>query len=135
MTITNLYAKISNDITVLNKISHYNLITMGDNKKLLGKKIKEIRKHFGYTQEQLSELIGIETSSLSGIESGRFFPSLHVLDKMSGVLNIELVEFFKFIEIPLPDDMPKHVSELVSQLSDENQKIIYKIIKSGFNAI
>lgn len=44
-----------------------------DNKKLLGKRIKEIRKHKGLTQEQLSEMIDIETSSLSGIESGRFF--------------------------------------------------------------
>ena len=62
-----------------------------DNKKLLGKRIKEIRKYKGYTQEKLSELIDIETSSLSGIESGRFFPSLHVLDKMSAVLGVELV--------------------------------------------
>lgn len=38
-----------------------------DNKKLLGKRIKEIRKSFGYTQEKFSELTGIETSSLSGI--------------------------------------------------------------------
>ena len=39
-----------------------------NNKKLLGKRIKEIRKSKGYTQEQLSEMIEIETSSLSGIE-------------------------------------------------------------------
>jgi len=108
---------------------------MSDNKKLLGIKIKEIRKHFGYTQEQLSELIGIETSSLSGIESGRFFPSLHVLDKMSSVLNIQLVEFFKFVEIPVAEDIPSAVSELVSELSKDNQKIVYKIIKSGFSII
>ena len=56
-----------------------------DNKKLLGKRIKQIRKSLGFTQEKLSELIDIETSSLSGIESGRFFPSLHVLNKMSEV--------------------------------------------------
>lgn len=103
-----------------------------DNKKLLGKRIKEIRKNFGLTQEKFSELISIETSSLSGIESGRFFPSLHVLEKMSNALDIPLVEFFKFVEVPLPDDMPKEISNLVSEMSKEEQKTIYKIIKSGF---
>ena len=69
-----------------------------DNKKLLGKRIKELRRNKGYTQEQLSELVGIETSSLSGIESGRFFPSLHVLDKMANVLRIQLADFFNWMK-------------------------------------
>ena len=110
-------------------------MNMESNKKLLGKRIKEIRKSFGYTQEKFSELVEIETSSLSGIESGRFFPSLHVLDKMSGVLNIPLVEFFRFIDIPEPENMPDEISQLVSSLSKENQKIIFKIIKSGFTVL
>ena len=76
-----------------------------DNKKLLGKRIKTIRKHRGLTQEKLSELIGIETGSLSGIESGRFFPSLHILDKMSEVLDVELVEFFKFPTIDISQNI------------------------------
>lgn len=64
-----------------------------ENKKLLGKRIKEIRKSKGLTQEQLSEMIDIETSSLSGIESGRFYPSLHVLEKIAQVFDVELIEF------------------------------------------
>ena len=52
-----------------------------DNKKLLGKRIKEIRKQKNLTQEQLAELIQIETGSLSAIESGRHFPSLPTLEK------------------------------------------------------
>ena len=84
-----------------------------DNKKLLGKRIKEIRKHKGLTQEQLSEMIDIETSSLSGIESGRFFPSLHVLDKMSSVLEIELVEFFKFSSVDIPENVDEELCNLI----------------------
>ena len=38
-----------------------------DKKKLLGKRIKEIRKARGLTQEKLAELIDIETCSLSAI--------------------------------------------------------------------
>lgn len=102
------------------------------NKKLLGKRIKEIRKSFGYTQEQLSELIDIETSSLSGIESGRFFPSLHVLDKMSGKLNVPLVEFFNFFSVDLPPNIDEEIEKLLQKQTPANKTVIYKIIKSAF---
>lgn len=70
-----------------------------ENKKLLGKRIKEIRKSKGLTQEQLSEMIDIETSSLSGIESGRFYPSLHVLEKIAQVFEVELIDFLSFLQL------------------------------------
>lgn len=100
-----------------------------DNKKLLGKRIKEIRKSFGYTQEKFSELIGIETSSLSGIESGRFFPSLHVLDKMSNVLDVPLVEFFNFFSVDLPENIDDEITSIVKSQSRANKEIIYKLLK------
>jgi transcriptional regulator with XRE-family HTH domain len=106
-----------------------------DNKKLLGKRIKEIRKHKGLTQEQLSEMINIETGSLSGIESGRFFPSLHILDKMSNVLDVELVEFFKFSTIDIPQDLETELENIIKTQSKENKILIYKILKSIFSVV
>lgn len=103
-----------------------------DNKKLLGKRIKEIRKSFGYTQEQFSEMIGIETSSLSGIESGRFFPSLHVMDKMSNVLGVPLVEFFNFFSVDLPENLDDEISSIVRVQNHANKEIIYKLVKAAF---
>lgn len=103
-----------------------------DNKKLLGRRIKEIRKSFGYTQEKFSEMIGIETSSLSGIESVRFFPSLHVLDKMSNVLDVPLVEFFNFFSVDLPQNLDEEISSIVKVQNNANKEIIYKLIKAAF---
>lgn len=103
-----------------------------DNKKLLGKKIKEIRKSHGYTQEQLSEMVGIETSSLSGIESGRFFPSLHVLDKMSDVLNVELMEFFRFSTIDVPENIDFELENLIKSQNEKDKFLIYKMLHAGF---
>lgn len=106
-----------------------------DNKKLLGKRIKEIRKHKGLTQEQLSEMIDIETSSLSGIESGRFFPSLHVLDKMSSVLEIELVEFFKFSSVDIPENVDEELCNLICSQDKNNKIMIYKLLKAALSII
>jgi len=106
-----------------------------DNKKLLGKRIKELRKHKGLTQEQLSELIDIEPGSLSGIESGRFFPSLHNLDKMSEILNVELVEFFKFSTVDVPQDLDKELEDIIKNQNSQNKVLIYKILKSAFSVV
>lgn len=106
-----------------------------DNKKLLDKRIKELRRNKGYTQEQLSELVGIETSSLSGIESGRFFPSLHVLDKMANVLRIQLADFFNFFTVDIPENLDEEISNIISSQDNNNKKIIYKLLKAGFSKI
>lgn len=106
-----------------------------NNKKLLGKRIKEIRKHKGLTQEQLSEMIDIETGSLSGIESGRFFPSLHVLDKMSTILDVELVEFFKFSTVNIPQDIDIELENMIKNQNSQNKILIYKILKSAFSVV
>lgn len=86
-----------------------------ENKKLLGRRIKEIRKSRGLTQEQLSEMIDIETSSLSGIESGRFYPSLHVLEKIAQVFEVELIEFFKFSTVNLPENLDKEILNIIER--------------------
>ena len=104
-----------------------------NNKKLLGKKIKEIRKNHNLTQEQLSELIGIETSSLSGIESGRFFPSLHILDKAAETLNVELVEFFKFSTVDIPENLDCELEKLIKKQKEKDKILIYKILNAGFS--
>ena len=57
-----------------------------DNKKKLGKRIKELRKNAGLTQEQVAEQIEMEQNTISVIESGRNFPTLMTLEKIAKVL-------------------------------------------------
>ncbi len=106
-----------------------------DNKKLLGKRIKEIRKFKGLTQEQLSEMIDIETSSLSGIESGRFYPSLHVLEKIASVFDVELIEFFKFSSVNFPENLDEEIINIIEKLDKNNKRLIYKLLMAAFVTI
>lgn len=110
-------------------------IIIMDRKKLLGKRIKEIRKFRGLTQEQLSEMIDIETSSLSGIESGRFFPSLHVLEKIASVLDVELYEFFKFASVNVPENIDEEIISIVKSLDKNKKLLIYKLLLAAFTTI
>lgn len=99
-----------------------------DNKKLLGKRIKELRKSKNLTQEQLAELIGIETSSLSGIESGRHFPSLPTLERISIQLQVELKNLFDYNHLKTSEEIKKEIIENIDKLSAEKLNFIYGML-------
>ena len=97
-----------------------------DNKKLLGKRIKQIRRQRGLTQEKLSELVGIETGSLSGIESGRNFPSMLTIEKISNILGVEIKTMFDFNQLLSVDDMKKVIVNNIDEIDEAQIPYIYK---------
>lgn len=101
---------------------------MSDIKILIGQKIKAIRKNKGFTQEKLSELIGIEPQSLSYMETGKFAPSPDTLQKLSEILNVKPYEFYYFENIK-EEEMEK---ELISAFKRNKDilHLLYNIYKS-----
>ena len=100
-----------------------------NNKKLLGKRIKELRKNAGLTQEKLAELIGIETSSLSGIESGRHFPSLLTAEKIAKTLNVQMKTLFEFKHLLPLEEMKKTIVQNLDRLDKSKIAFIYKFVE------
>ena len=98
-------------------------------KKLLGKKIKEIRKTRNLTQEKLAEFVDLETSSLSAIESGRAFPSMVTLEKLAKVLNVPVKMFFDFNQEKTIDEMKSSIVENMYMIPDKIIRYVYDIVK------
>ena len=69
---------------------------MSEIKKLLGKRIREVRILRNLTQEDLSELTDIGASSISKIESGHFHPTDENLEKIANALKIEPYKLYMF---------------------------------------
>lgn len=98
-------------------------------KKLLGKRLQEIRKSKKLTQEQVAELIDIETVSLSNIENGKYFPSAENLDKLLNVLKINPSEIFYC-------EYNKSTKELITEMTNAMKndeklvKLMYKFYLS-----
>lgn len=67
-----------------------------DIKKLLGKRIKELRTKQGLTQEVLAEKIGVGQRNLSKIECGSNFVTSETLSNILSALNVEAKELFDF---------------------------------------
>lgn len=101
---------------------------MSDFKKLLGKRIKQIRKSKNLTQEKLAELINIEIPSLSYIETGKFAPSIETLQKLSEVLEVAPWEFYYFEQIK-QEEMLKDINNALKN-NKQLTEIVYYFCKS-----
>lgn len=86
-----------------------------DIKKGVGQNIQEMRKKSKMTQEQLAELIGIETISLSKIETGKSYPTSENLAKISTVLNVEPYEFFLFEKEKTKDELLAEIQAAIEK--------------------
>ena len=101
-----------------------------DNKKKLGKRIKELRKQKGFTQEKLAELINMEQNSISIIESGRNFPTLVTLEKIANILEVNLSDFFNYEYLDDIELVKQSVQTDLQIMNDNQIRQIYKYIKN-----
>ena len=100
--------------------------------KKLGFRIKYLRKQKGFSQEQFAEAIGIATTSLSYIETGRGFMTLNTLEKMSKVLDIEPHEIFQFISTQTDEEMFEYTIKKLEYIKNDSEKLktVYTILKN-----
>ena len=83
-------------------------------KKLLGKRIKEIRNKRGFTQEYLAEQIGVGQRNLSKIECGNSFVTSETLANIVKALNIEAKELFDFNHNADKEDLKQKLLQTIS---------------------
>ncbi|MEN1966605.1 helix-turn-helix transcriptional regulator [Lentibacillus sp. N15] len=114
---------------------------MPDLKKVIGERIRSIRKDKGLTQETLAEKADIHYSYIGGVERGDRNISIETLEKIINALEILPVELFQFTTI---DDDNKVLSKrmsieglnsiLLSHSVDEIN-LIHRITKDIFNTL
>ncbi len=74
--------------------SRYLLSMEKDSKKILGERIRNLRKDAGLSQEDLAELTGFHRTYIGMIERGERNPSLDNLVKFAKAFRITLSELF-----------------------------------------
>jgi transcriptional regulator with XRE-family HTH domain len=73
--------------------------------------LRRLRKQRGLTQAKLAVQAGLDPSSLSQIETGARQPNTRTLEKLAGVLGVEVVDLFpKAQEAPRPLEQPPMAS-------------------------
>ena len=94
---------------------------------LLGKRLRELRKRNGISQEKLAEYIDVDPTTISNIENGRNYPSLANLENLLRVLNCSFIEAFDFEHKNNAKDL---ISQITQKLQENPDKIedVYKIV-------
>ena len=100
-------------------------------KKLLGVRIKELRKTRGLSQERLSGKIDIDPKHISRIESGRSFPSLGTLEKLANALQVDLKDFFEFVhEAKNTRELKEIINNLLKEVDEERLRLAVKVLRA-----
>lgn len=94
----------------------------------IGQRIKQKRIEKGYTQEKLSELIGVGASHMSHIESGKTVPSMEVFISLCNVLECSSDELL-CRELSCAKPLMNHwLSALIADCDDTETKILTDIL-------
>ena len=87
--------------------------------KLFGKRIKELRKKSGLTQEQLSEKLGLFQKQIGNIETGTCFTTINNLEKLSEQFGVEIKDLFDFNYLQDREQIIEQINNILSKASDE----------------
>ncbi len=98
--------------------------------KLIGKRIRELRKNANFTQDEFSELLNIDSKHLSRIECAKVQPSLNLIKKITEILNIEIDYFFKINHLNSKEFLIKSINKTLMGMPDEKIRLFYKILES-----
>lgn len=96
----------------------------------IGKRIKELRKGKGLTQEKLAEMSGIEPSNISHIERGATKPSLPTLIAIANALGVTLDELV-YASLKKSEHIYNEIlAELTEDMTKEEFAAIVEIVKT-----
>lgn len=92
-------------------------------------RLADLRKQRGFTQQALSELVGVKVLQIHRYESGASQPTLEVIKKLATALSVSTDELlFDKEERALDQDL-HHLFEGVSRLTDREKQLVKEFVE------
>ena len=101
---------------------------MSSVKTLLGRKIRQLRKEHNWTQEYLSEKLGINSQSLLRIENGKTFPTVQNLEKIAEIFEIDISELFNNKSFDDISELKKEILSTIKTLDYNKTRVLYNFL-------
>ena len=103
---------------------------MSDINKILGARIRKLRKEANFTQEELAEKADISMKYLGEIERGRGNPTLKNIEGLASVLGMEASELLNFGELDKSDqELRDQVIEWLKKADTATLRFVYMALK------
>jgi len=97
--------------------------------KLIGDRIKRIRKSKGLTQETMAEKLNVSIGYISQVERGITKISLDLLGAISSILDCDVAFLISESAINSNDYMESEIVNEIKKLDNKKRKYILEIIK------
>ena len=102
-------------------------------KQAFGKNVQKYRKLRGYTQEKLAEMVGIDATSISSIETGKFFPTADNIQKISNSLELKIETLFNFNNNKSEEEVYREILGILKDLKNDSTQL--NSVKNFLDAI
>lgn len=100
--------------------------------KLVGARVRVLRKEKGLSQEALGEKGGFHFSYIGQVERGEKNVSLVNLAKIAEALEVNLIQLFAYVEEEMQTPMDHSIQEVVDMLreaNDEKMRLAKNVLK------
>ncbi|MBP3490867.1 helix-turn-helix transcriptional regulator [bacterium] len=102
-----------------------------DIKNILGSSVRELRENKGWTQEQLSEFLGVQVNTVNRIENGISFVSSETFAKLCNVFEVNPTVLLS----ARPTHILKEHIEYVQEINQLLQTFSIEKIKNAHNIL
>jgi transcriptional regulator with XRE-family HTH domain len=98
--------------------------------------LKKFRNHVGLSQMKLADRCDTSASYIGEIEIGKKFPSVEMIERVAGVLNVEPYKFFmdeeavKIIKPEKTENADEFLAKMPERIRTEIEKRLLKKIKT-----
>lgn len=109
---------------------------MNKTEAFLGRRIRELRKGYGFSQEKLAEVVDVDPRYISRIELGKSLPSLDLLQRIATAVDVETRELFEFEHFTTqPLVMRAEIDLLLEGVDEQERQMILRIFKGVIRAV
>lgn len=124
-------------------LSHYTILVVDFKERMvdmaldysvIGGRIKRARKSKRMTQVELSERMNVSIAYLSKVESGRIHLNLPRLSQICSILDVSEGQILDGVSNASNKYLDSEFSDLLKLCTPKNQKLIYKIAETIYNA-
>lgn len=100
------------------------------NFRLIGRRVREIRKSGKFSQMDLAERTGLSVSYVSMVENGRRKVSLDALIRIANILGVTVDELLNGNQLYNPTEYQTDMDLLLADCSNYEKRIIYELVKA-----
>ncbi|HBA40045.1 MAG TPA: XRE family transcriptional regulator [Deltaproteobacteria bacterium] len=102
-----------------------------ETKELLGRRVRELRKKKGLTQERLAEIAALDVKYLGGIERGTENPTIETLEKLANALSVRVSQILDFEhEIHGERLLRRRINQVLDKCNERELQIILRLVSA-----